>query len=412
MWDMLKPTATLMKKRPLRSLLTVLQVGVGVWIVATILSLNLQAREALYKVDGVLGDNLARISTFNQMESNLRIAHFVPEDLAKLLGSEHIEQAFILKQLSDPRIFIHDLAYDVSLAIEVTSGYAGIIQPRMVEGYFFTEEDQKQKNKVMLLSEVISKQLFPDQSAIGKTIGFRGRSVQESEPYEVIGVYEVQSSLWGSFLLEGHVIVPLESTVLQGLPALIRPRYFQIYIQSKPEQVFRAAAYAQTILIDTANSELEVHPEYFSETNFFVRQWVFNMTLYLGAFAFVSITISGAGFLCINMVNVMEKTREIGLQRTLGATKAAVMRQVLNEALLFSVLGAILGLTWAYFSTPHLLDLFVGYTSYSELTGIWSLHWQAACISFTLAIASGLFFSLYPALIAARMPIVEALRNN
>ncbi len=411
MWDTLKSTARLMKKWPLRSLLTVLQVALGVWIVATILSLNLQATEALYKVDGVLSDNLAKISAFKQAEANVRIAHFLPEDLSKLRGSEHIEEAFILKQLNNPRIFIGDLAYDVSSAIEVTPGYAGMIQPRMVEGNFFTEVDQKQQSKVILLSEVISKQLFPDQSAVGRTVGFRG-SFQESESYEVIGVYELQSSLWGSFLPEGHVIVPLESTVFQGLPSLLRPRYLQIYIQSKSKQVFQAVAHAQTILTDTANSKIEVRPEYFSESNSYVKQWVFNMTLYLGAFAFVSILISGAGFLCINMVSVVERTREMGLRRALGATKVAVMRQVLNEALVFSVFGAVLGLTLAHFSTSHLLELFVGSTSYSELTGIWSLHWQAACISFVLAIGSGQLFSLYPALIAARMPVVEALRNN
>ena len=73
------------------------------------------------------------------------------------------------------------------------------------------------------------------------------------------------------------------------------------------------------------------------------------MTLYLGAFAFVSIVISGVGFLCINMVSVVERTREMGLRRAFGATKVTVVAQVLNEALVFSFLGAILGLIVAHF---------------------------------------------------------------
>ena len=411
MWEALKFTARLMKKWPLRSLLTILHVGLGVWIVATILSLNLQATEALHEADGILGDSLAKISAVNQTESNVRIAHFLPEDLAKLQGSGHIAATFILKQLNNPRIFVHGLTYDVSSAIEASAGYGRMMQPRLAEGQFFTEVDQKQRNKVILLSEIISKQLFPNQSAVGKTVGLGGRSVQEGESYEVIGIYELQSSLWDSFLPESHLIVPLESTVFEGLPPLLRPRYHQIYIQSKPGQVFQAVADAQALLTNTVNREVEFRPEYFSDSNFYAKQWVFNMTLYLGAFAFVSIVISGTGFLCINMVSVVERTREMGLRRALGATKTTVMGQVLNVALVFSVAGAILGLIAAYFSTSPLLELFVGYTSYSELAGNWGLHWQAAFISFALAVVPGQLFSLYPARLVAKMSAVEALRN-
>lgn len=102
----------------------------------------------------------------------------------------------------------------------------------------------------------------------------------------------------------------------------------------------------------------------------------------------------------------------MGLRRAFGATKVTVVAQVLNEALVFSFLGAILGLIVAHFSTSPLLELLVGYTAYSELTGIWSLHWRAVCISFISAVIAGQLLTFYPALIATRIPVVEALRNN
>lgn len=409
-----------MKKRPLRSLLTILQMGLGVWIVAIILSLNLQATGSLSEGRQTLGDSLAKISVSQQEEfadgamwfsstNNLRHS-----DLARLAESEYIESAFIFENQWQRDIVVNGMAYSVSTTAETTWVYAQAMDLDFVEGQSFTKADQEQKNKVVLISEVIAKQLFPNQSALGQVIDL-GDFGEGKMEYEIIGVYKAQSPLLESFIPQAYLIFPLG--VAQPMWAMVReigdnePKYQQIIIKAKLGQVYEAVADAQVLLADRSMDEMAVRGEYFKDSNRYLEESIRTMTLFLGAFAFVSILISAIGILSIMLVSVLERTKEIGLRQALGASKRVIIGQILNESFVFSTLGAILGLVLAYFTAEGLISLLIQEITYPKLSSIGGLHPQAALISLVLAIVIGQIFGLYPAWQAAKMPPVEAIRD-
>lgn len=410
-----------MAKRPLRSLLTILQMGLGVWIVAIILSLNLQATGTLDLVNRTLGDSLAKISV-SQMEeypgggmminstSNLRFS-----DLARLEESLYVESAFIFQNQWERNIVVDDVAYKVLNTAGASAGYGHAMDLELVEGQFFTAADVEQGNKVVLISEIVANQLFPNQTAVGRTIqlGDYGESLVD---FEVIGVYKLQSQLLEFFVSQAHLIFPL------GVVGVAQPRwmrtddyemlYQEIFLRAKPGQVYEAVADAQVLLADRSIDALEVRGEYFKDSTRFFSDQIRTITLFLGAFAFISVLISAIGILSIMLVSVVERTKEIGLRKALGASQGVIVRQVLNESLVFSILGALLGLTAAFFTAEGLLSQLVQEITYPKLPSIGGLHPVASLISLGIAVVMGQLFGFYPALQAAKMPPVDALRDG
>ena len=410
-------TMRIMKKRPLRSLLTILQMGLGVWIVAIILSMNLQATKSLTQINQTLGDSLAKISVSKVEEtewgsrmvsstSNLRSG-----DLDRLRESDYIEDAFIYESRWERDILVNDLAYRVSSIGEASAGFAEAVGLKIVEGEFFTSTDQEQKNRVVVISEAISKQLFPNQSPLGQLISL-GRVGEDTREYSIIGVYKRPSALLEFFIPESYLIFPLGySDSWYQMNVDHEPSYNQIFIKSTPGKVYEAVEDAQVLLADRSIDEMEVRGEYLRDSNRFFADQIRNITLFLGAFAFVSILISAIGILSIMLVSVVERTREIGLRKALGASKGTIVRQILNESFVFSILGAVFGIIVAYFTAENLISLLVQEITYPKLTDVGGLHPQAALIGAGLAIVVGLIFALYPAIQGARMSPVEALRD-
>lgn len=412
-------TLRIMKKRPLRSLLTILQLGLGVWIVAIILSLNLQASGTLNKVNQTLGDSLAKLSISQEKEmdgggrmlqssSNFRLG-----DLARLEESQYIESAFVYETRWERDILVNNLAYRVSPVAEVSAKYAVAMNLEMMEGQFFTQADQEQGNKVVVISEIISKQLFPNQSPLGQTIDL-ARFGEGTLEFEIIGVYKRQSPLLEFFISESYLIFPLgvsESAHMTMEVGDFEPQYHELFIKSTPGMVYEGVADAQILLANRTIDAMEVRGEYFKDSNRFFQDQIQMITLFLGSFAFVSILISAIGILSIMLVSVVERTREIGLRQALGASRKTIVLQILNESFVFSILGAALGLVAAYFSAETLVNLLVQEITYPKLTGIGGLHPQAALVAGVLAILAGQIFGLYPAIQAAKMAPVEAIRE-
>lgn len=420
MLETFKFTLRIMGRRPLRSLLTVFQLGLGVWIVAVILSLNLQAA-GLGDSKQSLDQTLAKLTISKQEEIEgggmmmAATSNFRLKDLEKLGESENIETAFIYSTGWEQNILVDNLAYRISVIAEVSPEYAGAVSLKLMEGEFFTPQDLQQGNRVLLISEVIKKQLFPQSSALGAQIELAGYG-QAGSKYEIIGVYKRPDPALEFFLPESFLLLPLGFSVIPGISSgEISPReaersYGEIYLKAKGGKLYEAVADAEILLAERAVDDLQVRGEYFADS-YFLGDQIQQLALFLGAFAFMAILISAIGILSIMLVSVVERTREIGLRQALGASKGVIVGQILNESFVFSLLGAFVGLTAAFFSADSLATLLVQELTFQKLDSFGGLHPQAALISLGLAVAVGLLFGLYPALQAAKMPPVEALRD-
>jgi putative ABC transport system permease protein len=415
MLETLKFTGRIMKKRPLRSLLTIFQLALGVWIVAVILSLNLQATSRINEAAVMFGDTLAKVHVSKEEQvdgavDSMRTSTFQRSDLERLKESSNIEAAFIYDHNWYMDMQFNNLYYRVGAVAGTTPEFADAVGLEMVEGYFFTDMDLEQNNRVAVISETISKQLYPNQSALGQTINL-GRFREGELIYEIIGVYKPPVSSLQYFLQESYVIFPLGYSDHYYEDMDWERTYGEIYIQSAPGAIYDAVEDAKILLAHRAVDGMEVNGEYFQDSTRFQTTQIKNMSMMLGAFAFVAIMISSIGILSIMLVSVVERTREIGLRKALGASKLTIVAQILNESFVFSLLGAFVGLIAAYFTSGTLTNTLAEEIFFYGMDNLGGLHPKAALFAFLLAIVVGQLFGLYPAVQAAKMLPVDALRD-
>ena len=119
------------------------------------------------------------------------------------------------------------------------------------------------------------------------------------------------------------------------------------------------------------------------------------------AIASISLLVGGIGIMNIMLASILERTREIGVRRAVGATKSDIMRQFVIEAVLISFAGGTFGILFG-FAMSRLIALLAGWSTIVTLPSI--------LLAFLVSISVGLVFGTYPALKAARLDPVEAIR--
>lgn len=130
------------------------------------------------------------------------------------------------------------------------------------------------------------------------------------------------------------------------------------------------------------------------------------LTIFLGGVAAISLLVGGIGIMNIMLVSVIERTREIGLRKALGARKLDILIQFLAESLLLSLAGGLLGIGFGW-----VLSTVVGsIAAANDVDIVPQISLNAVLLATLFSIAVGLFFGIYPANRAASLQPVEALR--
>jgi putative ABC transport system permease protein len=275
------------------------------------------------------------------------------------------------------------------------------------EGRFYNDEDHAAARRVAFLGSDAKKQLFGTRQAIGATV-YLG-----AYPYTVIGVMqekEQDSSYDGKDI--SKVFVPF-GAMIRDFPRkppqtantidrmLISPRSLEDHEACKWE-VRRALARVHNF--DPRDEEAAPVWDTLEQTEAF-RTMTDGMKYFLGAVGLVSLFLGGIGVMNVMLVAVRERTREIGVRKSVGATARAIMGQFFAETMIVVFLsgGIGMGLAFgfcAFVNTFPMPDYFDGLRA----------TWQSGALAFALLGAVALLAALYPARRAAMIDPIEALR--
>ncbi len=270
------------------------------------------------------------------------------------------------------------------------------------EGSFFTAEDIRSRSDVAVIGSKVKEELFGDSDPIGEKLKIKGRN------FRVIGVLPRKGQV--SFInFDETAIIPY-TTAQQYVFGI---KYFHRFIiEAESETVIPQTV--QDIELVLRNSHEISDP---SKDDFFVetqadlasRLGVITdvLTLFLVAVAGISLVVGGIGIMNIMLVSVTERTKEIGLRKSLGATDKDILLQFLFEAIMLTTTGGIIGIllgTLLSFVVSVVLGQFVG------LSWTFTFPFSAAMIGLSVSAGVGLIFGSYPARKAALKSPIEALR--
>jgi putative ABC transport system permease protein len=294
-----------------------------------------------------------------------------------------------------------------------TTRYPEVNNRAIETGRFFGEAEMERRANICVLDAEIVPTLFPLEAAVGKSVRVG------SDFYNVVGILSPKSGVAGSITTTGdantgRIYIPLttaharfgEITVRQssGSQEIERVEFHEVTVAvTRIEDVIPTWRVIEDMMDryhKKQDYEITVPLDLLRAAEKTAR--IFNLVL--GAIAAISLLVGGIGIMNIMLASVTERTREIGIRRALGARRADIVLQFLVEAVILSGIGGIIGVTVGVL-IPLLISAFS-----SEMTTI--VTFWSPILAFSISAGIGVAFGLYPALRAADMDPVIALRHE
>jgi putative ABC transport system permease protein len=393
----------------LRSLLTMLGMICGVAAVVAMLSIGAGAQQQVMAFIENLGvRNLiieAREATDWQTMNKMRALSpgLTFNDMRLVQANVPAISALSPRKRFAPTALLPRPGRDMPVVFGVAPEYQSIAGLDIADGRFFDEGDSRRAAPVAVLGDGIADALFPSSSPIGQHIKVNEQWLR------VIGVTRPQmTEPRGTAGLPADdrnnlIYVPVWTAILrlEDQSSAFKDEIDGLFVQVANTDASPVAAEAIRGLLDETHRRagdysLVVPAELLAEQR--RTQQIFQMVMV--AIASISLLVGGIGIMNIMLASVLERTREIGVRRAVGATQKEVVRQFLIEATIISGLGGILGVV-----VGILISRLVAY--FAEWTTVITPF--SVVLAFTVSVAVGLLFGVYPARKAARLDPVKAL---
>ncbi|MFC1992580.1 ABC transporter permease [Chloroflexota bacterium] len=389
----------------LRSFLTILGIVIGVAAVISLMSIGRGAQTEILSRIASMGSDLIIITPGKLTFGGVRGAGGSAATLTMEDATAISEQVPYLASVAP--------SYSTSLQIVVgsenmnaqvtgiTPEYQDVQNLEIAHGVFFSEYEYQRGTKVAVLGSNVKETLFQDTNPIGQQMRMGSIIVR------VIGVMESEESMWGG--PDDAIFVPL--TALQQAVAQPRTAQGERIVSSislaisDEEQADYIVEEITSLLRDRHRLSPAAEDDFnimsMEEIAEAVSEATGTMTLLLGAIAAISLLVGGIGVMNIMLVSVLERTREIGIRKALGAKEWHIWSQFLTEAAFLTFTGGVIGVIVGW-----MISHFVSSTGL--MTTVVSADIVILAVSVSVGI--GLFFGFYPAWNASRLKPIEALR--
>jgi len=392
----------------LRSFLTILGIVIGVAAVISLMSIG----------RGATADILSRIETLGSDRMTISPGASIGFGGVRSAGGSaqtltQEDAAAIAEQVA----YIDLLGPTYSTSLQLVVGgenmntqvtgvppeYQEVRNLEIAYGAFFTEYDSQRGAKVAVLGSNVKETLFGDADPIGQQMRMGGNIVR------VIGVMESKGGTFGS--PDDAILIPL--TAMQQMVA--QPRTVQgervvssIELTVSDEERADYVVEEITSLLRTRhrlgpNVDDDFSIMSMQEISETVSEAAGTMTLLLGAIAAISLLVGGIGVMNIMLVSVLERTREIGIRKALGAREHDIWIQFLIEAALLTFAGGIIGVIIGWLVAHFVNNMGLMTTLVSA---------DIVILAVSVSVGIGLFFGFYPAWNASRLNPIEALRSE
>jgi putative ABC transport system permease protein len=399
-------------KNKVRSILTMLGIIIGVAAVIVMIAISAGTEATIQEQITGLGTNLVFVSSaftragpgaagFNP-NSGGSSGGLTFDDSTAIADQVNNVKAVVVEQSTSETVKSDTTSLDSVTILGTTTGFPSVRDMDIAGGRYVNQNDIDRVTKVAVLGHDLAAELFPDTDPIGQVI------TVGTVKLSVVGVLAEKGQV-GDVDYDSRVYVPISLIFKKFTPSMfarimgdsVRMIYVEVDDNSKLDdtifQIQLLLAKRHDVTLDAADFTVTTQDDIIttqeSTTAAFrsLLAWV----------AGVSLIVGGIGIMNIMLVSVTERTREIGIRQSVGATPADIRVQFLTEALLLSIFGGLIGVlagvggSWLFGTLSEMRTVVVP---------------SSIFLAFTSAALVGVFFGFYPANKAASLDPIEALR--
>lgn len=292
-------------------------------------------------------------------------------------------------------------AYSTNTTITgTTPAYQQIRNFEAAEGEFFSEEENTASIRVAVLGQSVWENLFEGEDPMGEIIRI-GRV-----PFEVIGIMESKGVDLSGEDQDDQIFIPIR-TAMRRVFNLTYISGINIEAASK-EEMDEAAGEIRALLRERHRLDRLDKPDDFTIQNQAdlleaEKETTETFTTLIGSIAAVSLLVGGIGILAIMLMAVKERTNEIGLRMSVGASRKDILIQFISEAAILGIGGGAVGI---------LIGIAASFLIGAATEWPTAVSWPSIALSFGFSLMVGLFFGVYPARKASLLDPIVALRSE
>ena len=400
-FNLIKVAFKAISNNKFRSFLSMLGIIIGVAAVISMMAIGQGSKESVRQNISQMGTNIITIRPGADMRGGVRqdpsaMQTLKIADYEKILSDKNYI-SYVSPEVSSSGQAINGANNTLTSLYGETPDYLDIKQWTVEDGESFTDEDVRKSAKVCLVGKTVVDELFPNgQDPVGRVIRFK------SIPFRIVGV--LKSKGYNSFGMDqDNLIIAPYTTVMKRV--LAQTYLSSINCSAISEELTDNAIEELTQILRT-NHKLSGE----QEDDFRIRSQeemmktmsstMDTITIILVVAAAFSLLVAGIGIMNIMLVSVTERTREIGLRMSVGATGLDISNQFLIESIMISITGGILGIIVGYLGT-----LVCGSFGLPTSIPLWSV-----LVSFAVCTVIGVGFGYFPAQKAANLDPIEAIR--
>ena len=395
----------------LRSLLTMLGVIIGVSAVIIMISISAGTEAAIEEQITGLGSNLIFVQAnfsrggFGPGSGQGQTGGLVYDDAFAIAEEVNGVSGVVVEQQSSETIKAGNATIDGVAILGSTPDFPLVRDMEIANGRYFNQAEVDRNQKVAVLGSSLAEELFGDAIPVGQVVTVGNTKLT------VIGVFE-EKGLVGEVDYDSRLYMPITVVFQKFTPSqfarIMGDRVRMIYVEVAEDAESLDDVILQTELLLAKRHDVSLdEPDFVVTTQQDIIQTQEATTEafrnLLAWVAAVSLFVGGIGIMNIMMVSVTERTREIGIRQSVGASPSDVRWQFLTEALLLSLIGGLIGVAVGI----------GGSWLFGELGGMRTLVVPTSILlAFSSAAAVGIFFGFYPANKAAQLDPIEALRHE
>lgn len=273
----------------------------------------------------------------------------------------------------------------------------------LVKGRYFTENDYYSANKVCIITESSAKTLFGTTNVIGMTLDFTMYGV--SQEFTIIGIRQDNASMLAGMMYSNSVSIEAPLSVVSSAYGFYVSMNDLLIISDGAEYATQVASDAVRLMENRhdVRGKNAIQIENFNDYMSQMDQILSYITIFVVFVAAISLIVGGIGVMNIMLVSVTERTREIGIRKSLGARTNSILLQFLSESAIITLLGGLIGIIIGIAGAYGVCGL-IGFTARVDLGTVLGASLFSSAV--------GIFFGIYPARKAAMLSPIEALRHE